>query len=266
MFNFSMGEIGLIAVIALVVLGPDKLPQVARTAGNWISKAQRLVSQVKRDIDKEVELSELKKIQEDAKKMASDLESNLRSTQREFEKEVSSVNESLSKVGQDFQKQVNEASKEIKAATKKVEETASEATAAVSKPEETLNAAQTEVAKAEEPSSLWDISPKDVDSSSLESAFNWNETSPIEEPTSNATAKATEPVAQNPASSLAEAENQTIQDINRLAAEVEKLRAMILAEPAKPKATRRYATHRAARKHVKVTASNSPKIRRTRHS
>lgn len=70
MLDLSMGEIGVIAAIALVVLGPDKLPQVAKTAGSLMGKAQRFVSQVKNDIDKEVELSELKKIQEDAKKMA----------------------------------------------------------------------------------------------------------------------------------------------------------------------------------------------------
>lgn len=80
MLDLSMGEIGVIAAIALVVLGPDKLPQVAKTAGSLMGKAQRFVSQVKNDIDKEVELSELKKIQEDAKKMASDLQSSLKNT------------------------------------------------------------------------------------------------------------------------------------------------------------------------------------------
>lgn len=61
MLDLSMGEIGVIAAIALVVLGPDKLPQVAKTAGSLMGKAQRFVSQVKNDIDKEVELSELKR-------------------------------------------------------------------------------------------------------------------------------------------------------------------------------------------------------------
>ena len=56
MLDLSMGEIGVIAAIALVVLGPDKLPQVAKTAGSLMGKAQRFVSQVKNDIDKEVEL------------------------------------------------------------------------------------------------------------------------------------------------------------------------------------------------------------------
>ena len=82
MLDFSMGEIGLIAAVALVVLGPDKLPQVAKTAGSLIGKRSVFVTQVKTDIDKEIQLSELKKIQEDAKKMASDLQDNLRNTQK----------------------------------------------------------------------------------------------------------------------------------------------------------------------------------------
>ena len=48
MLDLSMGEIGVIAAIALVVLGPDKLPQVAKTAGSLMGKAQRFVSQVKK--------------------------------------------------------------------------------------------------------------------------------------------------------------------------------------------------------------------------
>lgn len=99
MLDFSMGEIGLIAAVALVVLGPDKLPQVAKTAGSLIGKAQRFVTQVKTDIDKEIQLSELKKIQEDAKKMASDLQDNLRNTQNQIEKEVSDLNSAVNSIG-----------------------------------------------------------------------------------------------------------------------------------------------------------------------
>ena len=99
MLDLSMGEIGVIAAIALVVLGPDKLPQVAKTAGSLMGKAQRFVSQVKNDIDKEVELSELKKIQEDAKKMASDLQSSLKNTTDSIEKQVSDVRDSVTSAG-----------------------------------------------------------------------------------------------------------------------------------------------------------------------
>lgn len=114
MLDLSMGEIGVIAAIALVVLGPDKLPQVAKTAGSLMGKAQRFVSQVKNDIDKEVELSELKKIQEDAKKMASDLQSSLKNTTDSIEKQVSDVRDSVTSAGQEVKSTMDNASKELK--------------------------------------------------------------------------------------------------------------------------------------------------------
>ena len=110
MLDLSMGEIGVIAAIALVVLGPDKLPQVAKTAGSLMGKAQRFVSQVKNDIDKEVELSELKKIQEDAKKMASDLQSSLKNTTDSIEKQVSDVRDSVTSAGQEVKSTMDNAS------------------------------------------------------------------------------------------------------------------------------------------------------------
>jgi len=64
MLDLSMGEIGVIAAIALVVLGPDKLPQVAKTAGSLMGKAQRFVSQVKNDIDKEDMIEQLDDVME----------------------------------------------------------------------------------------------------------------------------------------------------------------------------------------------------------
>ena len=61
MFDFGFSELMVIGAVALVVLGPERLPMVARTAGEWLGKAQRLVQQVKSDIEREAELSELKK-------------------------------------------------------------------------------------------------------------------------------------------------------------------------------------------------------------
>ena len=50
MFDFGFSELMLIGAVALVVLGPERLPTVARTAGEWLGKAQRLVQQVKNEI------------------------------------------------------------------------------------------------------------------------------------------------------------------------------------------------------------------------
>ena len=70
MFDFSIGELGVIGVVALVVLGPERMPKVARTIGEWIGKAQRYVNEVKSDINREMELAELKKLQEEARSAA----------------------------------------------------------------------------------------------------------------------------------------------------------------------------------------------------
>jgi sec-independent protein translocase protein TatB len=59
MLDFSFGELAVIGAVALVVLGPERLPKVARTVGDWVGKAQRYVNQVKTDINREMELSEL---------------------------------------------------------------------------------------------------------------------------------------------------------------------------------------------------------------
>lgn len=77
MFDFSFGELALIGTVALVVLGPERLPKVARTVGEWIGKAQRYVSQVKSDINREMELAELKKLQEEARQAAQSVQSSL---------------------------------------------------------------------------------------------------------------------------------------------------------------------------------------------
>ena len=77
MLDFSFGELALIGTVALVVLGPERLPKVARTVGDWVGKAQRYVNQVKTDINREMELSELKKLQEEARNAAQSFQSGV---------------------------------------------------------------------------------------------------------------------------------------------------------------------------------------------
>ena len=61
MFDIGFWELTTIAVIALLVIGPDKLPGVARQAGKWVGRARRFVGDVKTDIDRELKQEELKK-------------------------------------------------------------------------------------------------------------------------------------------------------------------------------------------------------------
>ena len=78
MFDFSFGELAVIGAVALVVLGPERLPKVARTVGEWAGKAQRYVAQVKADITREMEVAELKKLQEQARDVARSIEASVK--------------------------------------------------------------------------------------------------------------------------------------------------------------------------------------------
>jgi len=70
MFDIAFSELLVIGLVALVVIGPERLPKVARAAGQWIGKLNRYVSQVKQDIDRDIKLEELRKMQQDMKDAA----------------------------------------------------------------------------------------------------------------------------------------------------------------------------------------------------
>lgn len=99
MFDFSFGELAVIGAVALIVLGPERLPRVARTVGEWAGKAQRYVAQVKADINREVDLAELKKLQEEARDAARSIETsvqqNVASLQSGIDDTVKSLNTGL---------------------------------------------------------------------------------------------------------------------------------------------------------------------------
>lgn len=109
MFDFGFSEMLIIGIVALVVLGPERLPVVARTAGEWIGKAQRFVAQVKSDINRESELAELKKLQEEAQAIANDVKTEVDSAARDIEKDVNDAAKAAEIAGADAQKAVSEA-------------------------------------------------------------------------------------------------------------------------------------------------------------
>ncbi|MGH8580877.1 MAG: Sec-independent protein translocase protein TatB [Gammaproteobacteria bacterium] len=66
MFDIGFWELMLVGVVALLVLGPDRLPEAARTAGLWVSRARRAVGSLRAEIEREVELGELKRLEREA--------------------------------------------------------------------------------------------------------------------------------------------------------------------------------------------------------
>ncbi len=79
MFDIGFSELVVIGIVALLVLGPERLPKVARTTGHLLGRLQRYVSDVKSDINREMQLDELKRLQEEARTSAMAFESTVRS-------------------------------------------------------------------------------------------------------------------------------------------------------------------------------------------
>ncbi|WP_428826900.1 Sec-independent protein translocase protein TatB [Azonexus sp. IMCC34842] len=79
MFDIGFSELMVIGIVALLVIGPERLPKVARTVGHLLGRAQRYVSDVKSDINREIQLDELKKLQTQVTDSARELENSVRS-------------------------------------------------------------------------------------------------------------------------------------------------------------------------------------------
>ena len=77
MFDISLFEMVVIGVVALIVIGPERLPGVARTAGHLFGRMQRYVNEVKSDIQREIELDELKKLRESVEDSAREIEQSM---------------------------------------------------------------------------------------------------------------------------------------------------------------------------------------------
>jgi sec-independent protein translocase protein TatB len=99
MFDVGFSEIVVIAVVALVVLGPEKLPKTARTLGHLFGRLQRYVNDVKGDIKRELELDELRKLQQNVQSTARELEESMTSATRDMEAGVRDVESALSATG-----------------------------------------------------------------------------------------------------------------------------------------------------------------------
>jgi sec-independent protein translocase protein TatB len=96
MFDIGFSELMVIAVVALVVLGPERLPKVARTAGHLFGRLQRYVNDVKADINREIELEELRKFRNDFEQAATSIESDIKAEMAKAETSLSGLAEQAS--------------------------------------------------------------------------------------------------------------------------------------------------------------------------
>jgi sec-independent protein translocase protein TatB len=79
MFDIGFSELLVIGIVALIVIGPERLPRVARTIGHLMGRMQRYVADVKADIDREIELEELRKMRDSVQQAATNIETSVQS-------------------------------------------------------------------------------------------------------------------------------------------------------------------------------------------
>lgn len=91
MIDLGVSKIALIGAVALIVIGPEKLPRVARTVGTLLGKAQRYVADVKQEVSRSMELDELKKMKDTVQDAARDVENSIQTNANDFEKSWSEV-------------------------------------------------------------------------------------------------------------------------------------------------------------------------------
>ena len=102
MIDLGISKLALIGAVALVVIGPEKLPRVASTVGTLLGKAQRYVADVKAEVNRSMELDELKKMKESVETAARDVEKSMTDTTQDFEKSWAEATTGLDGSGSDY--------------------------------------------------------------------------------------------------------------------------------------------------------------------
>jgi sec-independent protein translocase protein TatB len=95
MFDIGFSEMLVIGLVALIVIGPERLPRVARTLGHLAGRLQRYVADVKADINREVELEELRKMKDSVQQAASGIETSVQNELNSVQSELKSAENEL---------------------------------------------------------------------------------------------------------------------------------------------------------------------------
>lgn len=116
MFDVSFTELMLIGVVALIVIGPERLPKVARTAGHLLGRAQRYVSDVKSDIQREIDLDEMNKLKKQMDDAAQSLQASMRETSASIQEPLAEARKSLQDASASVEGLVEQARREVEPA------------------------------------------------------------------------------------------------------------------------------------------------------
>lgn len=91
MFDLGLTKIAVIGVVALVVIGPERLPKVARTVGTLLGRAQRYLAEVKAEVNREMQIDELRAMRTHVQEAASSFESSVHGSLRQTEADLNSA-------------------------------------------------------------------------------------------------------------------------------------------------------------------------------
>ncbi|MDD4964895.1 MAG: Sec-independent protein translocase protein TatB [Gallionella sp.] len=95
MFDFSLSELMVVMVVALIVIGPERLPKVARTLGHLYGRAQRYINGVKADISRDMAIEEFRQLQQKVQAEATALEQSMQQTHQTIQQEVEALNQAV---------------------------------------------------------------------------------------------------------------------------------------------------------------------------
>ena len=99
MIDLGISKLALIGAVALIVIGPEKLPRVARTVGTLLGKAQRYVNDVKAEVNRSMDLDEIRKMKDTVQDAAREVEHSIHSGASEFEKQFAEIGQTPSDSG-----------------------------------------------------------------------------------------------------------------------------------------------------------------------
>ena len=103
MFDVGFSEMMVVAVVALIVIGPERLPKVARTLGHMWGRAQRYVNSVKSDISRDMAVEEFRQLQQQVQQEARSVEQAVNQTTQSFQHETQNFQQEVSQLGSEVE-------------------------------------------------------------------------------------------------------------------------------------------------------------------
>ena len=162
MFDVSFTELMVIGVVALIVIGPERLPKVARTVGHLLGRAQRYVSDVKSDIRREIELDDLRKLKTEMDEAAREVRSGLTQTEASLRRPAEALRDVLSQTAREANNGVDAPLPDSRTEAEALEgkTSAAAATAAGTPSVQTPHAAPATATPTEPPAAPTDTGPR----------------------------------------------------------------------------------------------------------